>query len=217
MYVSTAVAAPSKTNVAALRESMRSPIPNANDDRSIFFPDGVSPARSPTPYASRRDPGATRELILEVCRQKLVEVDSLLHEYNRRPSVWERRALLGKLQQENSHAAFERYKLLAEHGEAHRRMRQQILITVQRIVRSIQAAPSHLTLDQARGFFQAALDVYQQQADALIERQWLELVTLRASLGDGDSNDDLECPHSSGFSALFVQARKSFPEIVHSL
>ena len=40
MYVSTAVAAPSKTNVAALRESMRSPIPNANDDRSIFSPDG---------------------------------------------------------------------------------------------------------------------------------------------------------------------------------
>lgn len=209
----------SKTNLAALRESTRSPVPTAHDGSSIISRGVTSPScvRSPTPYSSRRDPGATRELILEVCHQKLAEVATLLHEHNHVPNVWERRAILGKLQQENDHAAFAQYKLQTEHREAHRRMSQNILIMVQKTIQSIQEAPSQLTLDQARGFFQTALDVYQQQADTMIERQWLELVSLEAIRRD-PNNKNCQGPHQpSGFPTMFALARKCFPEIVQSL
>jgi len=175
------------------------------------------------PSSSRRDPAATRELILEVCREKLALVESLLHEHGSAPSVWERRAAL-KLQEQNGNsnpAALARYKLSLEHREAHRRLRQQILGTVQSIIRSIQEAPSCSSLETARGFLQAALDAYQQQADAMVHRQWNETTTLVATKpttmqGEEDDPDQPQMLPFA-FSSVFAQARQCFPEIVYSL
>ena len=140
----------------------------------------------------------------------------MMREHSHGPTVWERRAALCKVQQENQHAELVDYKLLVEQREAHRRLRHQILSTVRSTICSIQEAPTQATLDQARGFFHAVLEAYQLLENALVRRQSLEMTTLGAGLRGNDQhalsqNHPLDCP------PILAQARLCFPEIVYSL